>query len=85
MTTLATPTDTSQFDMPGMPPRLELRADASAHNLVPGHEVRYLGNVAGAPSFGARGVVIRVLGRKAVVDMGRSGTWHIPYFFLGKA
>ena len=84
MTTLAAPAQISQLDMPGMPPRLELQTHATAHSLVPGHEVRYLGHVSGGPRYGARGGVKHVLARKAVVDMRHSGTWHIPYLFLSK-
>lgn len=42
----------------------------------------YLGNVTGGPRFGARGVVKQALGRRVVIDMGLSGTWYIPYYFL---
>ena len=68
--------------MPGMRVLPRVESNASPANLAPGREVLYLGNLAGGPHHGARGVVRRIYGRKAVVDMGRSGTWHIPYFFL---
>lgn len=77
--------DTAQLDMPGMPPPTIPNANASPVNLVAGQFVVYLGHVSGGPRYGARGIVKRVLSRTAVVDMGSTGTWHIPYFFLSVA
>ena len=72
----------AQLAMPGMPqPSYEV-ADLGRHDLRIGQEVLYLGRVSGGPKYGSRGLVKRVLGRKAVVDMGRSGTWRVPYYFL---
>ena len=51
-------------------------------SVAPGQEVLYLGKVNGGPRFRSRGVVKQAYRRKAVVDMGRMGTWHIPYYFL---
>ena len=42
----------------------------------------YVGRVSGGPRYGSLGVVKHSLQRKAIVDMGRSGLWHIPYYFL---
>ena len=33
-------------------------------------------------SGAARGIVKEIRVRNATVDMGRSGTWHIPFYFL---
>ena len=74
--------DTTQLTIPGMPPRLKPRANASPGNVSLGQQILYLGHVNGGPRYGARGIVKRILGRTAIVDMGRVGTWHIPYFLL---
>ena len=47
-----------------------------------GQRVRYLGNVSGGPEIGTLGVVQKIFARKAVVDMGKVGTWNVPYYFL---
>jgi hypothetical protein len=78
----AKPTQVAQLQMPGMPPSARASADASPSNVAPGHEVRYVGKVPGGPRYGTKGVVKRALGRRALIDLGRSGTWHIPYYFL---
>lgn len=70
-----------QLAMPGMPTLP--RTAASYATLTPGQEVVYLGHISGGPRYGSRGVVRQTHRRKAVVDLGRSGTWHIPYYFLG--
>ena len=59
--------------MPGMRVLPRVESNASPANLAPGREVLYLGNLAGGPHHGARGVVRRIYGRKAVVDMGPLG------------
>jgi len=41
-----------------------------------------MGNIHGGPRFGSTGVITEALRRKAVVDMGKSGIWNIPYHFL---
>ena len=73
----------AQLAMPGMPAPSYTSDAAGPDDVSPGQEVLYLGNLSGGPRYGAHGVVKRTLGRRAIVDMGRSGTWHIPYFFLG--
>ena len=72
----------SQLSMAGMPLPASSQPSASSGNLLPGREVLYLGKVSGGPRYGSKGMVMRTLGRTAVVDMGRWGTWHIPYWFL---
>ena len=68
--------------MPGTRSQVPLKSNASSGTVSPGQEVLYTGNLTGGPQPGARGTVKRILGRKAVVDLGPSGAWHIPYFFL---
>ena len=75
-------TDTAQLTMPGMPP-VVTGTGARRDNVAPGQQVLYLGNVAGGPRYGTRGVVTQLLGRKAIVDIRGAGVWHVPYFFLG--
>ena len=72
----------AQLHMSGMPEPVCRTANAGSHNVWPGQQVLYLGNISGGPRFGARGVVKQTLGRRAKVDMGPLGTWHIPYYFL---
>ena len=72
---------TAQLRMPGMPQRrrgtvVELSA------LSPGIEVEYVGRVGGGPRYGSTGVVKETLARRALVDMGMSGRWLVPYYFL---
>lgn len=47
-----------------------------------GQQVVYMGNIHGGPRYGSSGTVTEALRRKAVVDMGTSGVWNIPYHFL---
>jgi hypothetical protein len=68
-----------QLQMPGMP---SPGPAASSQNVAPGTEVLYTGYFSGGPRHGARGVIKRASDRRAFVDMGRSGLWHIPYYFL---
>ncbi len=75
-------TPVTQLPMPGMPAPPTPEVKASLRNVSPGREVLYLGNVTGGPRYGTRGVVKQTLGRRVVVDLGRWGTWHIPYYFL---
>lgn len=77
------PAEPAQLRMPGMPVADSPSAVASCCTVEPGTEVLYLGKIGGGPRYGARGVVKTALHRKAVVDMGRMGTWHVPYYFLG--
>ena len=71
-----------QLQMPGMPKAEPSRAAATSLSAAAGTEVHYTGYFAGGPRHGSRGVVRRASGRRAFVDMGRSGMWHIPYYFL---
>ena len=82
MTPPAADSPVAQLQMPGIPPPVLAGANASRANVWPGQEVTYLGKLRGGPRFGARGIVQDNLGRRAVVDMGHLGTWHIPYYFL---
>ena len=77
-----TPEPVEQLQMPGMPNPQRPGASASSQNVAPGTEVLYTGYFSGGPRHGSRGVVRRASRRRAFVDMGRSGMWHIPYYFL---
>ena len=73
---------TEQLVMPGMPPPA-VEAPRLGHlDVLPGQRVLYTGSLSGGPRSGARGIVKRAMGRRAVVDMGLLGTWRIPYLFL---
>ena len=72
----------SQLRLPGIPTTVAVQSAASSESVRPGQQVLYLGKVAGGPRYGTRGLVKQTLSRRAVVDMGRSGVWHIPYYFL---
>lgn len=74
--------ESTQLIMPGTRAQVPIKSNASSGTVSPGQEVLYTGNLTGGPQPGARGTVKRILGRKAVVDLGPSGAWHIPYFFL---
>lgn len=71
-----------QIAMPGMPVPSRPKAVATCCDLAPGQHVVYVGKIMGGPRYGTRGIVKEALQRKAVVDMGRLGTWNVPYFFL---
>ena len=71
----------TQLTMAGMPPPRRTDA-ATLYGLSPWQAVQYLGTVAGGPRYGATGLVKETLAHRAVVDMGSSGTWRIPYLFL---
>ena len=75
----------AQLQMPGMPKAQRSRAAATSQSAAAGTEVLYTGYFSGGLRHGARGVVRRASGRRAFVDMGRSGMWHIPYYFLAVA
>ena len=47
-----------------------------------GQNVLYTGNLNGGPRYGSHGIIKQVFLRKAIVDLGISGTWHIPHFLL---
>lgn len=49
-----------------------------------GEEVLYVGDVKGGPIMGSKGIIKRLYARKALVDMGASGIWNVPYYFLGQ-
>ena len=72
----------AQLSMPGIPTPERQHLVTNCYNIAPGQEVLYLGKISGGPHYRSRGVVKQALQRKAVVDMGRLGTWHIPYYFL---
>ena len=72
----------AQISMPGMPATTRVNTTANLATVWPGREVLYVGRVGGGPRYGSCGVVKRALYRKAIVDMGSWGTWHIPYYFL---
>ena len=72
----------AQLKMAGMPTPRRPYPRVDCRDLGPGQQVEYLGWVAGGPRFGSQGTVTRALRRKAVVDLGSGGTWHIPYRFL---
>ncbi len=73
---------TEQFEMPGMPTRAAAGDRVMGGSVAPGTVVLYMGNVSGGPRRGERGVVRRSDSRRVLVDMGRSGRWHIPHYFL---
>jgi len=72
----------AQIQMPGMPAPQAPRMAANPACVSPGQVVKYFGRVSGGPRFGVEGTVVQTLRRKAVVDLGRAGKWHIPYYFL---
>ncbi|MDA0769757.1 MAG: hypothetical protein O2821_05990 [Chloroflexi bacterium] len=72
----------AQIELPGMPRPRQATTVLSCCDLVPGQQVVYVGKIMGGPRYGIRGIVTQALQRKAVVDMGRHGTWNVPYFFL---
>ncbi len=74
-----------QIEMPGMPARNRTGDKVMGGSVAPGTVVLYMGNVLGGPKWGERGVVRRSDSRRVLVDMGRSGKWHIPYYFLRSA
>ena len=81
MTTASRKVSQEQMSMPGMPaPYAPIYV--SSDKVLPGQMVVFLGNLAGGPPAGARGVLMERLGWRAVVDMGRTGVWHVPYYLL---
>jgi hypothetical protein len=75
-------TRVAQLPMPGIPAPAYGHSIVNFRDIAPGQEVLYLGRLSGGPRQGVRGVVKQTLLKKAVVDMGRFGTWNIPYCFL---
>jgi hypothetical protein len=82
MTSPQTRKPEAQIKMPGMPAPQAPRMVANPARVTPGQVVQYLGHVNGGPRFGVEGTVVQTLKRKAIVDLGRCGKWHIPYYFL---
>ena len=74
--------DATQLSMPGMPKPVSELPNLTCCKVRTGQQVIYIGDIFGGPRRGARGIVTDALHRKAVVDMGRAGTWNIPYYFL---
>ncbi len=81
MTTATRKVPQEQMSMPGMPAPYA-PVYANSNNVMPGQEVVYLGDLTGGPPAGARGLLKERLGWRAVVDMGRTGVWHVPYYLL---
>ncbi len=71
-----------QLRLPGMQSQAGAPKSATCCSVHVGQQVVYLGSINGGPKFGSSGVVTEALRRKAVVDMGKSGVWNIPYHFL---
>ena len=71
-----------QMAMPGLPRPGEARVKLGPLSARPGQVVQYCGRIRGGPKFGLRGRVVEARMRKAVVDMGDNGKWHIPYYML---
>lgn len=73
---------TTQLRMQGMPAARRRSEIATCCNVSAGQPVIYMGKISGGPRFGSTGVVTEARQYKAVVDMGTSGVWNIPYYFL---
>ena len=71
-----------QLGLPGIHTRRSTPKSATCCCIHVGQQVVYMGKIHGGPRFGSAGVVTEALRRKAVVDMGKSGVWNIPYNFL---
>lgn len=72
----------NQIPMPGMPNTNKEVHQNNFQRTRTGENVLYTGNIYGGPRYGSHGIVKKVFLRKAVVDLGISGTWHIPHFLL---
>ena len=72
-----------QLQLPGLHSHGHAPKSATCCSVHVGQQVVYMGTIHGGPRFGSSGVVTEALQRKAVVDMGTSGVWNIPYHFLG--
>lgn len=82
---MAHPDNTSnilQLRLPGIHSHGNMPKSATCCSVDVGQQVVYMGNIHGGPRFGSTGVITEALQRKAVVDMGKSGVWNIPYHFL---
>ena len=75
-------TGVAQLGMPGMSSEVCPYSGATPRSVFLGQEVLYFGKVGGGPRHGARGVVKQMLRHRAIVDLGKSGTWSVPYWFL---
>ena len=73
-------TQNEQLHMPGMSTSTPHNTDR--HNVCAGQEVLYMGKISGGPRYGERGVVVKTFERRVMVNMGHSGTWHIPYYYV---
>ena len=71
-----------QIPMPGMPVPPPARRALNSRSILPGQAVQYHGRIRGGPRFGLIGTVTQTRARQAVVDMGASGIWHVPYYLL---
>ena len=71
-----------QLKLPGIPEAVRIYHQTRPEKICPGKEVLYLGKISGGPRYGTRGLVKKTLSQRVVVDMGHSGIWHIPYYFL---
>ena len=59
------------------------RVNSTAYvQVTTGQSVVYIGQIKGGPRYGTTGVVRRTMVKKALVDMGQSGAWNVPYYFL---
>ena len=75
-------TNITQIELPGMPIKKRFVNHINAKNIPLGSVVSYTGTLKGGPKFGSQGVVQKTKHRGVLVDMGLSGKWNIPYFFL---
>ena len=77
-------TDNRQMAFPYSEDLGSLAVMQNALDVDTGQSVIYVGDVLGGPLKGESGIVKRLYGTKALVDLGRSGTWNVPYYFLAK-
>ena len=77
-----TETQITQIELPGMPFKKPMVNQIIPKNIPLGSVVFYTGRLRGGPKFGSQGVVQQTKSRGVLVDMGLSGKWNIPYFFL---
>ena len=75
-------THMTQIELPGMPIKKPFVNQIIPKNIPLGSVVSYTGTLKGGPKFGSQGVVQKTKHRGVLVDMGLSGKWNIPYFFL---
>lgn len=71
-----------QLQLPGIHSHAASAKAATCCSVHVGQQVVYMGSIHGGPKFGSSGVITEAFQRKAVVDMGSSGIWNIPYHFL---